>query len=137
MDGLNSVTIGGNLTRDAELRYTQAGTAVLSFTVAVNESRKKDDTWEDYPNFIDCTMFGKRAESVSDYLRKGVYAAITGKLHQNRWEKDGQSRSKIEVTVDNIHFESKGASGTTNGEASYSASGEMNGDGIYDEDIPF
>lgn len=137
MNGLNSVTIGGNMTRDAELRYTASGTPVLSFGVAVNESRKVGDEWEDYANFIDCAMFGKRAESVSDYLRKGTYVSITGRLHQNRWEKDGQPRSKIEVIVDNIHFESKGTNGTTNDEPRYSAGGATNGDEFYDEDIPF
>ena len=139
MNGLNSVTIGGNLTRDAELRYTPSGTAVLSFGVAVNESRKNQQTgeWDDYPNFIDCVMFGKRAESVSDYLRKGVFVAIMGKLHQSRWEKDGQNRSKIEVMADNIHFESKRESGTTNSWPSYSEGGAMNDDGIYREDVPF
>lgn len=137
MNGLNSVTIGGNMTRDAELRYTPSGTAVLSFRVAVNESRKVDDSWEDYPNFIDCVMFGKRAESVSDYLRKGVYVAVTGRLHQSRWEKDGQNRSKIEVMVDNLHFESKGAKSAETGSTYYSEAGAKNDDGIYDEDIPF
>ena len=137
MNGLNGVTIGGNLTRDAELRYTPSSTAVLSFGVAVNESRKKGDEWEDYPNFIDCVMFGKRAESVSDYLRKGVYVAVTGRLHQSRWEKDGQNRSKIEVMVDNLHFESKGAKAAETGSPYYSEAGVKNDDGIYDEDIPF
>ena len=85
MNGLNSVTLGGNLTRDPELRYTQGGTAVLSMSVAVNESRKDGNgEWVDYPNYIDMTLFGKRAESVSDYLSKGTYVAVTGRLHQNR-----------------------------------------------------
>lgn len=129
MNGLNSVTLGGNLTRDPELRYTQGGTAVLSMSVAVNESRKDGNgEWADYPNYIDMTLFGKRAESVSDYLSKGTYVAVTGRLHQNRWEKDGQKRSKVEVTVDNIHFKSIGQK--THAEQPEDA-------GMYDEDIPF
>ena len=129
MNGLNSVTLGGNLTRDPELRYTQVGTAVLSMSVAVNESRKDGNgEWVDYPNYIDMTLFGKRAESVSDYLSKGTYVAVTGRLHQNRWEKDGQKRSKVEVVVDNLHFQSSDQK--THAEQPEDA-------GVYDEDIPF
>lgn len=110
MKGLNSVTIGGNCVADAELRATASGTSVLSFRVAVNESRKTDDGWEDYPNYIDCTMFGSRAERLSRYIRKGTYVALTGRLHQSRWQgKQGESRSRLEVTVDEIHFESRKA----------------------------
>lgn len=133
MNGLNSVTLGGNLTRDPELRYTQGGTAVLSMSVAVNESRKDGNgEWADYPNYIDMTLFGKRAESVSDYLSKGTYVAVTGRLHQNRWEKDGQKRSKVEVVVDNIHFQS---AGQRSGQNAYD--GQQEDAGMYDEDIPF
>lgn len=133
MNGLNSVTLGGNLTRDPELRYTQGGTAVLSMSVAVNESRKDGNgEWTDYPNYIDMTLFGKRAEGVSDYLSKGTYVAVTGRLHQNRWEKDGQKRSKVEVVVDNIHFQS---AGQRSEQKTYAEQPEDAG--VYDEDIPF
>ena len=134
MQGLNTVSIGGNLCRDAELRATASGMAVLTFSVAVNESRKNQQTgeYEDYPNYVDCTMFGRRAESVSRYLTKGTYVALTGRLHQNRWQnKDGQNRSKLEVTVDNIHFESRGERG-----GGYEQQQEPPAD-LYDEDIPF
>lgn len=141
MQGLNTVTLGGNLCRDAELRSTASGMAVLSFSVAVNESRKNQRTgeYEDYPNYVDCTMFGRRAESVSRYLLKGTYVALTGRLHQNRWQNnDGQNRSKLEVTVDNIHFQSRGAADEydhRNSEAAgdYDAMQQE----VYDEDIPF
>ena len=64
---INRVNITGNLTRDPELRATAGGTQVLSFGVAVNDRRRNAQTgeWEDYPNFVDCTMFGTRAEAVS------------------------------------------------------------------------
>ena len=67
---INRVIISGNLTRDPELRSTASGLPVLGFGVAVNDRRKNQQTgeWEDYPNFIDCTMFGARAESLSRYL---------------------------------------------------------------------
>lgn len=132
MQGLNTVTLGGNLCRDAELRATASGMAVLSFSVAVNESVKdQSGEWSDYPNYIDCTMFGRRAESVAPYLTKGTYVALVGRFHQNRWKaQDGQNRSKIEVRVDNLHFESRG-----DRNEDYAA--PQNGGSLYDEDIPF
>lgn len=139
MQGLNTVSIGGNLCRDAELRATASGMAVLTFSVAVNESRKNQQTgeWEDYPNYVDCTMLGRRAESVSRYLTNGTYVALTGRLHQNRWQnKDGQNRSKLEVTVDNIHFESRRLDGDDYDQQQAEAQGDYEAQ-MYDEDIPF
>ncbi|UVX36856.1 MAG: Single-strand binding protein family protein [Bacteriophage sp.] len=139
MQGLNTVSIGGNLCRDAELRATASGMAVLTFSVAVNESRKNQQTgeYEDYPNYVDCTMFGRRAESVSRYLTNGTYVALTGRLHQNRWQnKDGQNRSKLEVTVDNIHFESRRLDGDDYDQQQAEAQGDYEAQ-MYDEDIPF
>lgn len=103
---INRVVISGNLTRDPELRATASGMPVLGFGVAVNDRRKNQQTgeWEDYPNFIDCTMFGARAQSVSRFLSKGSKVAIEGKLRWSQWERDGQKRSKIEVIVDDIEF---------------------------------
>ena len=70
---INRVIISGNLTRDPEIRKTAGGMPVLGFGVAVNDRRRNQQTgeWEDYPNFIDCTMFGTRAEAVSRFLSKG------------------------------------------------------------------
>ena len=78
---INRVNITGNLTRDPELRATAGGTQVLSFGVAVNDRRRNAQTgeWEDYPNFVDCTMFGTRAEAVSRFLAKGNKVAIEAK----------------------------------------------------------
>lgn len=139
MQGLNTVSIGGNLCRDAELRVTASGMAVLAFSVAVNESRRNQQTggYEDYPNYVDCTMFGRRAESVSRYLTKGTYVALTGRLHQNRWQnRDGQNRSKLEVTVDNIHFESRRLDSDEYDRQQAEAQGDYEAQ-VYDEDIPF
>ena len=103
---INHVSISGNLTRDAELRRTQSDMAVLGFCVAVNDRRKNPRTgeWEDYPNFIDCAMFGNRADSIQKYLVKGSKVSIDGKLRWSQWERDGQKRSKIEVIVDELEF---------------------------------
>ena len=106
---INRVNISGNLTRDPELRATQGGMQVLGFGVAVNDRRRNQQSgeWEDYPNFVDCTMFGTRAEAVSRFLAKGNKVAIEGKLRYSSWEKDGQRRSKIEVIVDEIELMSQ------------------------------
>ncbi len=107
---INRVNITGNLTRDPELRATQSGMQILSFGVAVNDRRKNQQTgqWEDYPNFVDCTMFGNRAEALSRILRKGMKVAIEGKLRYSSWEKDGQKRSKLEVIPDEVELMSQG-----------------------------
>lgn len=107
---INKATITGNITRDPELRQTQGGTSVLTIGVAVNDRRKNQQTgeWEDYPNFIDCTMFGARATGVAPHLEKGMKVAIEGKLNQSRWQADdGTNRSKIEIIVDEIEFMSR------------------------------
>lgn len=114
---INRVVISGNLTRDPELRSTANGTAVLSLGVAVNDRRKNQQTgeWEDFPNFIDCTMFGTRAQAVSNYLTKGQKVLIEGKLRWSQWERDGQKRSKIDVIVDEIEFMSPRTDGFSQG----------------------
>ena len=132
---INSVCISGFLTREPDLRTTAGGTPVLSLGIAVNE-RVKDASgnWGDRANFIDCVMFGKRAESVSQYLAKGTKVAIEGKLRYSSWERDGQKRSKLEVIVDELEFMSKGQ----NGQQQYSpAPSQQVAPEIYASDIPF
>ncbi len=108
---INKVFLVGNLTRDPELRTTAGGTSVLTFGIAVNDRIKNRQTgeWEDRPNFIDCTMFGARAESVQKFIHKGNKVSIEGRLHWSQWEKDGQKRTKLDVTVDGIEFMSQPA----------------------------
>lgn len=110
---VNRVILVGNLTRDPEIRRTQSGMAIMSFGIAVNNRRKNNQTgeWEDDPCFVDCTMFGTRAESVSNYISKGSKVAIDGKLRYSTWERDGQKRSKLEVVVDDIEFLSRNDGG--------------------------
>ena len=120
---INRVTISGNLTRDAELRQTQGGMSVLSIPVAVNDRRRNQQTneWEDHANFVDCVLFGRRAEALAPKLRKGQKVAIEGKLRYSSWERDGQRRSKLEVMVDEVELMSpKGQQAP-----------------VYDEAVPF
>lgn len=137
---INIVSISGNITRDSELKHTTSGTPVLSFGVAVNESRKNQQTgeWEDRPNFIDCTMWGARAEKLQQYLTKGRRVALNGRLHFRSWEaQDGSKRSKLEVVADNLVFMS-----TPNQQPQQAQQQrpqqQQGADGdFYDSDIPF
>lgn len=101
---INSVSIAGRLTRDAELK--QAGyTTVCEFCIAVNERRKNRNTdeWEDVPNFFDVALFGKYAEAVAPRLLKGVKVFVDGKLHYSSWQaQDGSKRSKVTINADAI-----------------------------------
>ena len=104
---INRVNISGNLTRDPEMRQTAGGTQILQFGVAVNDRRRNPQSgeWEDVPNYVDCVVFGGRAEPLSRFLSKGSKVAIEGKLRYSTWEtKDGQRRSKLEVVVDELEF---------------------------------
>lgn len=137
---INRVCISGNLTRDPELRSTAGGTSVMGFGVAVNERRKNNRTgeWEDYPNFVDCTLFGKRAEALEQYLTKGAKVAVEGRLHYSSWEKDGQRRSKLGVIVEEVELMSRrdGEQHQSYARQGYQQAPQVQ-EACYDEDIPF
>lgn len=99
---LNVVALTGRLTRDSELRYTNGGMAIAKFSIAVNRRTKKVDQWVDEASFFDCSLFGKSAEGVHQFLNKGQQVAINGSLVQSRWEQDGQNRSRVEVMVNSL-----------------------------------
>lgn len=145
---INRVNITGNLTRDPDLRATAGGTQILSFGVAVNDRRKNPQTgaWEDVPNFVDCIVFGQRAEAVSRFISKGSKVAIEGKLRFSSWEtKDGDRRSKLEVIVDEIDFLSRQGQQVTSPAAEAAKVADTPAYGaprapepeFYDADIPF
>ena len=103
---INIVTISGNLTRDPELRRA-GNTSVLSFGVAVNDRRRNPQSgqWENVPNFVDCIVFGSRADALAGLLHKGSKVAIDGKLRYSSWEgKDGKKRSKLDVVVNELEL---------------------------------
>jgi single-strand DNA-binding protein len=104
MNDLNLVTLIGRLGRDAELKYLNTGTPLVSFSVCVNGSKKDGDRYVDVPNWIDVNYFGKGAEAVNQYLLKGKQIAIQGELRQEKWEKDGESRSRIVVTAHSVQL---------------------------------
>lgn len=106
---INSINIVGNMTRDIEVRHTPSGFAVGEFGIAVNERRKDPSTGEyiDHPHFFDVKLLGKRAESLEKYLTKGTKVAVSGKLTQERWEGNGQKRSRVYIIVDELEFVSR------------------------------
>ena len=104
---INRVNISGNIGRDPELRQTQGGTQVLTFSLAVSDRKRNPQSgeWEEVTNWIPCVVFGNRAESLSRFLSKGTKCAVEGKLRQSSYkDKSGQNRSKIEVIVDEVEF---------------------------------
>lgn len=131
---VNRACISGNLTRDPELRQTASGMAVLGFGVAVNDRRKNPQTgeWEDYPNYIDCTMFGNRAQALAGILAKGSKVAVEGRLRWSQWQaQDGSNRSKIEIIVDELELMRQRQE--TQAPSRHQAAPQP----VYDSDIPF
>jgi single-strand DNA-binding protein len=138
---INRVVISGNLTRDPELRSTSGGMSVLKLGVAVNDRRKNQQSgeWEEVPNFVDCTMFGARADALAQYLSKGTKVAIEGKLRWSSWENpQGEKRSKLEVVVDEIEFmSSRDGGGQSGGYRQESPASDSPVSPMNDEEIPF
>ncbi len=122
---INSVTLVGRLTRDADLRYTQGGMAVASLSVAVNRSRKDNDQWISEANFFEISYFGKAAESTKPYLTKGKQIAIQGYLKQDRWEKEGQKFSKVTIVANSLELLGGRSDGGSSG--GYGAPEDSNG----------
>ncbi|HAK46085.1 MAG TPA: single-stranded DNA-binding protein [Spirochaeta sp.] len=128
MEDVNYVVIIGRLTRDAELKYTNSGLAVSSFSLAVNRRKRSGDSWEDEVSFFDLALFGKRAESLNQYLTKGQQVAVEGSLSQDRWEQDGNKRSKVKIIANNIQLlGGRGQGGGGQQSGGYQQQGGMGG----------
>jgi single-strand DNA-binding protein len=151
MADINHVVLVGRLTRDAELKYTLSGQAVCKFSIAINRRRKNGEQWEDEANFFDIVLWGRQGESLNQYLQKGKQVGIEGELRQDRWQQDGQNRSKVEIVANNIQLlgggQAGGGAGTSGNSGSWQNSagggrGESNGespasDDNFSDDIPF
>lgn len=145
---LNKTTLSGNLGADAELSYTKGGAPVVTFSLAVGERvNKGDGEWGDYTNWIDCVMFGKRAESLAPWLRKGSKISLLGHIHTRSYEKDGQRIKRWEVRVDDVELMQykREAQKPTQGYASQGSAAPALAPmaaapavaGVYESDIPF
>lgn len=113
---LNHITIMGRLTRDPELRRTGTGTAVASFTLAVDRDFSGKDGGEKETDFIDCVAWRQTGEFVSKYFAKGRMAIVSGRLQIRSWtDKDGNKRRSAEVVADQVYFGDSKPSGSTEG----------------------
>lgn len=143
MGSLNKVMLMGNMTRDPQLSYLPSQTPVVEFGLAVSRKFKKQDGSQGEETcFVDCQMFGKRAEVINKYFKKGDPIFVDGRLKFDQWNaQDGSKRSKLRVFVENFEFLGKGG-----GQAA-AAHNEPAGDfeqapeapygGGMDDDIPF
>lgn len=104
MADLSIAVLVGRLTRDAELKYTNSGQAVCHFSVATSTRRKKGDQWVDEPSYWDVDLWGKSGESLNQYLTKGKLVAVEGSMRQDRWEQDGQTRTKVIVSANTVQL---------------------------------
>lgn len=110
---INQLTLSGRLVKGAEVKYPKEGFCVVTFTIASNENKKNGDQWEKRPNYIDCSYAGNYAKALASSMTKGREITITGMIHQDRWEKDGQKQSKIIIKVDKAKLGSAPGEKTT------------------------
>lgn len=141
MSKINLVVLGGNLTRDPELRYTPSGTAICEFTIANNKVWTTDGEKKEKVNFVNCICWGKRGETISKYFQKGKQIQIQGELDFQSWEdKEGQKKNCIKVNVQNFEFVGgKGDGGGETGKATSSETPSFPQDrnDVNEEEIPF
>ena len=130
MASFNKVFLMGNLTRDPEVRFIPSGSAVCNFGMAVNRKFKRADGQSgEETTFVDCEAWGKQAETLAEYMRKGSPIFIEGRLKLDQWEtQDGQKRNKLKVTVEGFQFLGKG-----DAKAKPTDAADYGGD----DDIPF
>ncbi|MBO4276320.1 single-stranded DNA-binding protein [Candidatus Saccharibacteria bacterium] len=136
MRGFSKAIITGNLTRDPELRTTPSGSSVCSFSVAVNRVYKdaNGEQKEDV-SFIDCSAWGKLAEMISQYAKKGSGVLVSGRLSQRSFEgKDGVKRSRTEIVVEDFNF--TGAAPSRDGGSNYGSNSSDAGSSDVPDDIP-
>jgi single-strand DNA-binding protein len=148
MANLNKVMLMGGLSRDPQLSYLPSQTPVVEFGLATTRTfRKQDGSQGEEKCYVDCQMFGKRAEVVNKYFKKGDPIFVEGRLKFDSWEKDGRKHSRLRVFVENFEFIGRGGAGQGNqgggGNASQAAGDypDTSMDAPYgadtDDDIPF
>ena len=112
---MNKVILFGNLTRDPEVKSLPSGAQVASFGVATNRRVKKDERWEDVPEFHNVVVFGRQAETSAQYLKKGSQALIEGRIQTRSWDKDGVKQYRTEIVAERVQFGSRGSGGASSG----------------------
>ena len=127
MRGFSKAIITGNLTRDPELRTTPSGSSVCSFSVAVNRVyRDASGEQKEDVSFIDCSAWGKLAEMINQYAKKGSGVLVSGRLSQRSWEDktSGQKRSRVEIVVEDFNFTGGPREGSSSNSYSSDSSAE-------------
>jgi len=134
---MNSVQIIGNITKDPDLKYTQSGKAIASFSVAVNKVWYVEKEKKEKVSYIECAAWGKLGENIAKFFKKGNKIGIEGELDQQRWDdKDGNKRQKLYVVVSKFHFCNSG-SGKATEETVCNEVPTSEGNPFSDDDIPF
>lgn len=134
---LNKAMIIGNLTRDPELRSLPSGIQVCSFSLATNRVWKdKDGAKQETSEFHNCVVFGRQAETTSQYLKKGDSALVEGRIQTRSWEKDGAKQYRTEIVADRVQFGPKG-SGGGGGRAGGQPGGDKESKGPKDDAIQY
>lgn len=134
MADTNVTVISGRIVRDSEMKYTNSGTAVANFSLASSSYSGKGN--EDYTNYFDCVLWGKRAEGLNQYLTKGKPLIIQGELRQERWEGESGKRSRVKITVLNLTFQQGSKDGGGGGRKEYSDEPVVGGPEYSDSDSP-
>jgi len=136
---MNSVSLTGRLTKDPEVRYSQANMAIARFTLAVDRPMKKDEA-----DFIPVTCFGKTAELVEKYIQKGRLVGVTGRIQTGSYEKDGRKVYTTDVIADRVEFlggnnsgRSEGGSGSSYTQSEPADQTPIGFDKLTEDDIPF
>ena len=130
---LNHIVIMGRLTRDVELRSTQSGVSVASFTVAVDRDYTGRDGGERQTDFIDCVAWRQTGEFVNRYFRKGSMIVVSGRLQSRKWQdRDGNNRTNWEINADNVYFgESRRDSDSNRNDSNYPTYSQSGNGGSY------
>ncbi len=147
---LNRVILIGRLTRDPEIRYTPAGTAVASFSLANSRTYAVTGEKKEQVSYFDCIAWSKLGEIITEYCKKGHRIAVEGRLQQSRWDdQDGKKRSKVELVIENFQFltgkeqggdysaEPRSKTSEPNNDFGGSGSSSFEENPFSDDDIPF
>lgn len=137
----------GNATRDVgenDYKTLANGNGLLNFSIAVNRSKKQGDQWVDEVSYLNFTCFGKLADNMKNFIKKGTKVCVTGYIKQDRWEKDDKKYSEIKLIAENIELLSRKEGSSENSTpGSYSQSvnaaqdNQQTNDEGFPEDIPF
>lgn len=137
MANLNKVFLIGNLTRDPELRYIPSGSAVTTFTVAVNRVYTQQGEKKEEVSYIKVVVWGKMAETCGEYLSKGSPVFVEGRIQSRSWETpQGEKRSTVEVVAERVQFLGRGKGVKQEGGADAEPA-DIQTNGPSGEDAPF